>query len=145
MKHQVENSSQDKVPTAELGCCDDSPKGNTLEGLQDARERLSYLIFKSTTLWSRSQASPSRAIRLGNHKIRIDEAEDIRVQGSARKVIDALSELGASKPSMISTRSGLSLPTVQRLLKKLLIAGHVSKSGKTKGVRYTLPKHKNNE
>lgn len=136
MNQQSEIDIQAKTPRSELGA-------NTYPDVklqQDGGARLRCLILKSSALWIGRHCplayDPSHE---DNAHAQLEPKNSLSSK-STSKVLVSLVELGPSKPSQIASSTGLSQPTVQRLLKKLLVARKITKSGRTRGVRYALPK-----
>ncbi|MGJ8650842.1 MAG: MarR family transcriptional regulator [Opitutaceae bacterium] len=137
MKQQAEIEIQAEAPRTELGVCLDA-----LSEQQNHNDRLSCLILKAAALWiSRQCVLTSTACE---EKIAAPESPSTASLSSksATTILVSLANLGPAQPSQIASSTGLSQPTVQRTLKKLLATNLVVKSGRTRGVRYALLKHK---
>ncbi|NBB79770.1 MAG: MarR family transcriptional regulator [Verrucomicrobia bacterium] len=100
--------------------------------------RLAELILKAADVWDREN-NTCHLDAVSNATASSTDLTDNQVI-----ILKTLAQLGASKPSTISQACQLSQPTVQRQLKNLLLANLIEKRGRTRGVRYALPKTEKN-
>lgn len=99
---------------------------------QDA-DRILELVGKALQLWS---VRADSGVNFENdHQL---DASLLESDGVGNSIQDLLRQHGALRPDSIASQLGIPLPTVQRRLRQLLRQGFVTKTGKTKGVRYSL-------
>lgn len=108
------------------------------EGYPSERStRLAELLMKATVLWHQKHAgkAPNKATSTNaEHTENLSPREEHILRG--------LEMIGPTNPARLATYCKIPLPTLQRDLKFLLTKGLILKEGQTRGVSYTLPKHK---